>query len=196
MQSASSGSGGTLLFIGLVLIVSIALVVYLRRRGRSPKSGTRPSPAVQPGASWAPPSYAAAQISPRGPSLKVSVHLVQIDNDRLLVTWNATNDGTAPLQIQWGAPIVKADSGVLRLLYTCPTDAVFEPPAGRLLQPGEIVSRSASVAKTVVGPEVADFQVSVTVGYGAVERYPSAPVSREAYLQWQQVAVSQGRAVR
>jgi hypothetical protein len=39
-------------------------------------------------------------------------------------------------------------------------------------------------------------RLAVAVGYGPAESYPAACVTREAYQSWQQVAVSEPRAVR
>ena len=190
-----------LLLGGAVLIV---LVVYLRRRNR-PRRGATPRSSstggLPPAATWTPPSYAAPAADATGPALSISVNLIQPAGDTLLVTWNAVNKGSSPLQIQWGAPGIELNGGELRLLYAWlpdaqPSDAGFELPSSRLVQPGEIISRSANVTRAVVGRDFAGLRLTVAVGYGPAESVPSAPVTREAYQAWQQIAMSEPRMVR
>lgn len=207
MPPAQAGPSPALL-VALLAVIVIAVVVYLRRRrnGRVPGRAAASSAAGDRGA-WAPPSYAASASRPSGPLLTVGINLVQVEGDHLLVSWNAVNAGTVPVQIRWGAPApVRGRSGELRLLYaqsdsSQPGDVEvaepeFEPPATRLAQPGEIISRTASLAPTAIGRALSGLQVAVAVGYGPADTYPSPPVTREAYLGWEQVAVSQVRIVR
>ena len=154
-----------------------------------------------PAATWAPPSYAAPAADATGPALGISVNLIQAAGDTLLVTWNAVNKGSSPLQIQWGAPRIELNGGELRLLYAWlpdaqPSDAGFELPVSRLAQPGEIISRSANLTRAAVGRDFAGLRLAVAVGYGPAESFPAAPVTRDAYQAWQQVAVSEPRNVR
>ena len=100
-----------------------------------------------------------------------------------------------------GRAQLELNGGELRLLYAWlpdaqPVDADFEPPSSRLAQPGEIISRSANLTRAAVGRDFAGLRLAVAVGYGPAESYPAAPVTREAYQSWQQVAVSEPRAVR
>jgi hypothetical protein len=188
----------------LGFVVLIVLVAYLRRRarpGHSMTSRPRAPGGSPPAATWAPPRYAGSVADTSGPALGISINLIQAAGDTLLVTWNAVNKGSSPLQIQWGAPRVERNGGELRLLYAWlpdaqPVDADFEPPASRLAQPGEIISRSANLARAAVGRDFAGLRLAVVVGYGPAETYPTASVTREAYQSWQQVAVSESRAVR
>jgi hypothetical protein len=204
--SSMSQSAVLILLLGIAAL--IALVVYLRRRNRSGRSATPWSSASggsPPAATWGPPSAAAAAAAPAsvatGPALSISVNLVQPAGDTLLVTWNAVNKGSSPLRIQWGAPRIELSGGELRLLYAWlpdaqPSDAGFELPSSRLAQPGEIISRSTNLTRAAVGRDFAGLRLTVAVGYGPAESYPAAPVTREAYQLWQQVAVSDQRAVR
>jgi len=192
------------LSILLGIAALIVLVVYLRRRNR-PGRGVTPrssaSGGTPPAATWGPPSYVAPAADASGPAFGVSINLIQAAGDTLLVTWNAVNKGSAPLQIQWGAPKLELNGGELRLLYAWlpgaqPIDADFDLPSSRLTQPGEIISRSANLTRAAVGRDFAGLRLAVAVGYGPAESYPAAPVTREAYQAWQQVAVSEPRAVR
>ena len=201
-------SQSTVLILLLGIAALIVLVVYLRRRNRSGRSVTPRSSASggsPPAATWGPPSAAAAAAGSAadtsGPALGISINLIQAAGDTLLVTWNAVNKGSAPLQIQWGAPKLELNGGELRLLYAYlpdaqPSDAGFELPSSRLAQPGEIISRSANLTRAAVGRDFAGLRLAVAVGYGPAESYPAASVTREAYQSWQQVAVSEPRAVR
>ncbi len=191
-----------IILVGIAAL--IVLVVYLRRRNR-PGRGVTPRSSAPggspPAATWGPPSYAAPAAAATGPALGISINLIQSAGDTLLVTWNAVNKGSAPLQIQWGAPKPELNGGELRLLYAHipdvqPSDADFEPPPSRLAQPGEIISRSANLTRAAVGRDFAGLRLVVAVGYGPAESYPAAPVTREAYRAWQQIAVSEPRAVR
>jgi len=184
--------------------VLIALAVYLRRRNRP---GSRVTPRLAstggspPAATWAPPSYAAPAADATGPVLGISINLIQSAGDTLLVTWNAVNKGSSPLQIQWGAPKIELNGGELRLLYAWlpdaqPADAIFELPASRPAQPREIISRSANLTRAVVGRDFVGLRLAVAVGYGPAESFPAAPITSEAYQAWQQVAVSEPRRVR
>ena len=197
-------SQSLVLIILLAIVVLIVLVVYLRRRNRpgrsvlprSTSAGGSPSAAT-----WTPPSYAAKAADPTAPALGVSINLIQAAGDTLLVTWNAVNKGSSPLQIQWGAPNLQLNGGELRLLYAWlpgaqVVDADFEPPSSRLAQPGEIISRSANLTRAAVGRDLAGLRLAVAVGYGPAESYLAASVTREAYQAWQQIAVSEPRAVR
>ena len=192
------------LIILLGIAALIVLVVYLRRRNRperraAPRSS--PSGGSPPTATWGPPSYAAPAAAATGPAFSISINLAQSAGDTLLVTWNAVNRGSVPLQIQWGAPKLELNGGELRLLYAWlpdaqPSDAGFELPSSRLAQPGEIISRSVNLTRAAVGRDFAGLRLAVIVGYGPVESFPAAPVTREAYQDWQQVAVSEPRMVR
>jgi len=197
-----SQSLAVILLLGSAVL--IVLVVYLRRRNR-PRHGALPRSTPSDGsplaATWGPPSYAAPAADPTAPALGISINLIQSAGDTLLVTWNAVNKGASPLQIQWGAPGIELNGGELRLLYASlsdaqPSDAGFELPSSRLVQPGEIISRSANLTRAAVSRDFAGLRLAVAVGYGAAESFPAAPVTREAYQDWQQVAVSEPRMVR
>jgi hypothetical protein len=197
-------SQSLVLILLLGIAVLIVLIAYLRRRNRSGRSATprlSSTGGSPPAATWAPPSYAAPAAAATGPALGVSVNLIQAAGDTLLVTWNAVNKGSAPLQIQWGAPKVELNGGELRLLYawlpdTQSSDAVFELPVSRVAQPGEIISRSANLTRAAVGRDFAGLRLAVVVGYGFAESLPAAPVTREAYQAWQQMVVSDLRMAR
>jgi hypothetical protein len=188
----------------LAIAVLIVLVLYLRRRnrlGRGAAPRSTSSGGSPPASTWAPPSYAGLATDAKGPALGIGVNLIQPAGDTLLVSWNAVNKGAKPLQIQWGAPRIEVNGGELRLLYAWlpdaqPTDAGFALPASRLAQPGEIISRSANLTRAVVDRDFAGLRLVVVVGYGPAESFPAAPVTREAYQAWQQVAVSEPRMVR
>ena len=188
----------------LAITALIVLVVYLRRRNRPRRGATprsSPSGGTPSAATWAPPSHAAPATDAKGPALSISINLIQATGDALLVTWNAVNKGSSPLQIQWGAPQLELNGGELRLLYAWlpdaqPSDAGFELPHSRLAQPGEIVSRSANLTRAAAGRDFAGLRLIVAVGYGPAESFPAAPVMREAYQAWQQVAGSEPRMVR
>jgi hypothetical protein len=194
----------SVLILLLAIMVLIVLIVYLRRRDRSgrsaiPRSST--SGESPPAATWAPPSYAAPAADATGPALSISINLIQAAGDTLLVTWNAVNKGSSPLQIQWDSPRMQLNGGELSLLYawlpdTRPSDAGFELPVSRLAQPGEIISRSINLTRAAVGRDFAGLRLAVAVGYGPAESFPDAPVTRDAYQNWQQVAVSEPRNVR
>jgi len=192
------------LILLLAITALIVLVVYLRRRNRPRRDATHrlsPSGGSPPAATWVPPSYAAPAADATGPALGISINLIQSAGDTLLVTWNAVNKGSSPLQIQWGAPKLELNGGELRLLYAWlpdaqPSDAGFELPSSRLAQPGEIISRSANLTRAAVGRDFAGLRLIVAVGYGPAESFPAAPVMREAYQAWQQVAGSEPRMVR
>jgi hypothetical protein len=192
------------LILLLALAVLTVLVVYLRRRNR-PARRAMPRSSLsgdsRPAAMWAPPSYIAPAANAAGQALGISINLIQSAGDTLLVSWNAVNKGSSPLQIQWGAARIDLNGGELRLLYASladalPSDASFELPASRLVLPGEIISRSANLTQVAVGRDFAGLRLSVAVGYGSAESFPAAPVTREAYQAWQQVAVSETRAVK
>jgi hypothetical protein len=182
----------------------IVLIAYLRRRNRPGRSATPRSSSTEgspPAATWRPPSYATPAADATGPALGISINLIQSAGDTLLVTWNAVNKGSSPLQIQWGAPKLELNGGELRLLYAWlpdaqSSDAGFELPASRRAQPGEIISRSANLTRAAVGRDFAGLRLAVAVGYGAAESFPAAPVTREGYQAWQQMAVSEPRMVR
>ena len=123
------------------------------------------------------------------------------------MSWSGVNAGTVPVQVRWGAPASKwSAAGELCLLYAQSTgsqsdaagepESEFEPPATRLAQPGEIISRTANLSRAAIGRDLAGLQVSVAVGYGPADAYPIPPVTRHAYLGWEQVAVSPTRIVR
>jgi len=188
----------------LGIVVLIGLIAYLRRRHRPGYSTTPQSRAPggsPPTATWAPPRHAGSAAYTSGPALGVSVNLIQAAGDTLLVTWNAVNRGSAPLQVQWGAPQLELNGGELRLRYAWLPDAQsdgsdFEPPSSRVAQPGEIISRSANLTRAAVGRDFTGLRLAVAVGYGPAESYPAATVTREAYQSWQQVAVSEPRSAR
>jgi hypothetical protein len=197
-------SQSLMLILLLGIAVLIVLIAYLRRRNRSGRSATprlSSTGGSPPAATWRPPSYAAPAADATGPALSISINLIQSADDTLLVTWNAVNKGSSLLQIQWGAPKLELNGGELRLVYAWLPDAQlvdadFEPPSSRLVQPGEIISRSANLARVAVGSDFAGLRLAVVVGYGPAESLPAAPVTREAYQAWQQMAVSDLRMVR
>lgn len=192
----------------LILVVVLVLVVLLwawtrrraaRRVNRQPPA--RPAAAddalsaAPPPAAWLPPRYEAARDAQAGPALRVAINIVRASEAGLLVSWNATNDGSLPVAVQWTAPEVTVDGDLLQLRYTQEPGAPFAPPEVRTYQPGEILSRSATVTSEAIGQAPAGMRVTVAVGYGAAEAHEAACTEQGAYLDWQRIAVSPPRIV-
>lgn len=189
-----------LILISVALLL-IALWSWARRRAAvrarrqrlaPPGTGEANAPSAPGAATWAPPRYETAREAAAGPSLRVGINIVSLQADALLVTWNATNNGSVPVAVQWGAPQVVVEADVLQLRYTHEAAAPFAP---RVCQPGEILSRSASVARDAAGRDLGGLRVTVAVGYGDAAAYETAWASEGIYLAWQQVAVSPPRIV-
>lgn len=186
---------------GLLLLV---LWLWMRRRAAAraarraqprPGAGDEAVPVVPPPATWAPPRYEAARDAKAGPSLRVAINIVQVSDAGLLVSWNATNDGSPPVAVQWGAPAVVVEQDLLQLRYTQEPGAPFAPPEVRTCQPGEILSRSATVAREAAGQALGGMRVTVAVGYGSANEHDDACTDQGAYLAWQRIAVSPPRIV-
>lgn len=146
---------------------------------------------------WAPPAYAASTQTMDGPSLRVGIGIMRVKDGNLLVSWNALNDGSVPVDVQWGAPEVQLAGGdVLMLRYTANVagEGPFQPPETRLFQPGEIVSRSANVPVATLGRELAGLRVTVAVGYGPADALAALKPDAAAYADWQKTAVSAPRS--
>ncbi len=209
MESVNNGTSWPLLLAGGLL--ALVVVVLLLRRGRpargrvqgapAPQRMAEPAPgepAPQPAASqpWAPPTYSAASSTVAGPSLRIGIGFMRIHEGNLLVSWNALNDGSEPLAVQWGAPQVQLAGGdALVLSYT--TDAngeTFAVPEMRVCQPGDILSRSANIPLASLGRDVAGLRVTVAVGYGPADGLAAAQADPAAYAGWQKTALSAPRA--
>ncbi len=193
-----------LLLLIIVLVLASLLRVWTRRRAAArasrqpqarPAGAEDTSSVALPSATWAPPRYEAARDAHAGPSLRVGINIIRLREDGLLVSWNATNNGSLPVAVQWGAPEVTADDDLLQLRYTQEPTAPFSPSEVRTYQPGEILSRSATVPRDAIGREPAGMRVTVAVGYGNAEEYDAACADQGAYLDWQRVAVSPPRIV-
>jgi hypothetical protein len=199
-----------LLLAGVLL--AVVIVLWLVRRGRTTPNAGRSQPAVRPAAAapvspvppaeppadqtWAPPSYSAASSAIAGPSLRIGIGFMRVHEGNLLVSWNALNDGSEPLAVQWDAPQVQPAGGdALVLSYTTNTDAEsFAVPETRTCQPGDILSRSASIPLAALGRDLAGLRVTVAVGYGPADGVTDAAVSPAAYADWQKTALSAPRA--
>ncbi len=194
--------GQDLLPIILALVViGVLLRLQIKRRAAmraSQESNARQdaTPAAMPPADWAPPRYVAARDVKAGPSMRIAIDAARLGDAGLLVSWNATNNGSLPVAMQWGAPRAVVESDWLQLRYTLePTEAAFSAPEMRTYQPGEILSRSITVAREALSQEWDGKRVSVAVGYGNANEYDSACVDQGSYLDWQRVAVSPFRNV-
>lgn len=194
--------------IGSVVILLLALLwLWARRRAAEQARQSRPSPRPTPpdallepsSPAWRPPHYAATPAAaPEGPSLTVNINILQAQAENLLVSWTAMIDGSVPVAVQWGAPNVQLDEGGLLFLhYACypAAAALFQAPETRVFQPGEILSRSASVARSDIGQDFAGLRVAVALGYGAADEHAAASALADAYQAWQRIAVSPRRIV-
>lgn len=189
-----------LLILIIVLVLAALLRVWTRqraaRRASQQSQAGRPAaaddalPTMPAPAAWLPPRYEAARDAQAGPSLRVAINIVRASDAGLLVSWNATNNGSLPVAVQWTAPAVVVEDDLLQLRYIQEHGATFAPPEVRTYQPGEILSRSATVPRQAVGQELAGMRVTVAVGYGNANEHDDACASQGAYLDWQQVAVS------
>lgn len=193
-----------LLILVIVLVLAALLRVWTRQRAArraSRHSQARPaaaeeaSAAALPPATWMPPRYDAARDAKAGPSLRVAINIVRASDAGLLVSWNATNNGSLPVAVWWGAPAVVIEGDLLQLRYTQEPGASFALPEVRTYQPGEILSRSATVAGEAIGQAPGGMRVTVTVGYGNANECDDACADQGAYLDWQRVAVSPPRIV-
>ncbi len=209
MESVNNGISWPLLLAGGLLAL-VVIVLLLRRarpaprpaqRAPAPQRTAQPAPvesAPQPaaGQQWAPPAYSAASSTIAGPSLRIGIGFMRIHEGNLLVSWNALNDGSEPLAVQWGTPQVQLAGGdALVLSYM--TDAngeTFAVPEMRTCQPGDILSRSASIPLASVGRDIAGLRVTVAVGYGPADGRAAAQAAPAAYAGWQQTALSAPRA--
>lgn len=197
-----------LLLIILAALLAVALLrLWARRRAAEraarqaevrasiPAAPVEPEGVPQP-AAWTPPRYEASRHAVAGPALRVGINIIRARADTLLVSWNAHNVGSLPVAVQWGAPEVVRDAAdSLQLRYTYEREQPFIVPEARVYQPGEILSRSATVAREVIGQELGGLRVTVAVGYGNANEHDYACADRGAYLDWQQVAVSPPRIV-
>jgi len=186
-------------------LLAVVIILWLLRRGRTaaparparlvaPPAAAVPASAEPPaGQTWAPPSYSATSSGIAGPSLRIGIGLMRVHEGNLLVTWNALNDGSEPLAVQWGAPQVQRAGGdALVLSYTTDTTGEsFQVPELRTCQPGDILSRSASIPLASLGRDLAGLRVTVAVGYGPAD---GVPADTAAYADWQRTALSAPRA--
>ncbi len=203
--------GQDLLPIILALLV-LGVLLRLQMKRRAAMRASRESNARQealsaavPPVDWAPPRYAAARDAKAGPSLRIAIDAARQGDAGLLVSWNATNNGSLPVTMQWGAPRAVVENDVLQLRYTLEAPAKpaafdatafsFAAPEMRTYQPGEILSRSITVARGTIDPAWDGKRVAVAVGYGNAEEYDAVCADQGAYLDWQRVAVSPSRGV-
>ena len=192
------------LIVALVSIVLYLTIVIIRRRNQMLKarqkreaaakqvkrSSSRPAPAAAPQAL---PRYGATPVPQSGPSLKVNIGLLRVKDDNLIVSWNATNDGSEPVELVWGAPQIQTiEAGVIQLLYGAEavSGTAFQAPKTRTAQPGDIISRSASVSRAAAGQKLPGLRVIVAVGYGPQTGFAAASADETAYSEWQKLAVS------
>jgi len=212
MESVNNGGSWPLLLAGGLL--ALVVVLLLLRRGRlarpadrsqrapaapappAPSASAEPAPQPAAGQQWAPPAYSAAGSTVAGPSLRIGIGFMRIHEGNLLVSWNALNDGSEPLAVQWGTPQVQLAGGdALVLSYTTATAGeTFAAPEMRVCQPGDILSRSASIPAATLGRDIAGLRVTVAVGYGPADGLASAQADPAAYAGWQQTALSAPRA--
>ncbi len=193
-----------LLILVVVLVLAAVARTWSRRRAAERAArDTRSRPEARDDAAsmasspaaWAPPRYEAARDAIAGSSLRVGISIIRPREDGLLVSWNATNNGSLPIAVQWGAPEATVEDDLLQLRYTQGPAVPFSPPETRTCQPGEILSRSATVSREAIGQEPAGMRVIVAVGYGNANEHEGACASQGAYLDWQRVAVSPPRIV-
>lgn len=195
-----------LILIGVLALAVIARFWARRRAAKRAAEAARRSqarPAAEREASpsgplptmWEPPRYEAARDAMAGPSLRIGIGMIRLSDDGLLVSWNATNNGSLPVAVQWGAPEVRVEDDWLRLLYTRELAPSFVAPETRTYQPGEILSRSATVPRESIGREPVGMRVTVAVGYGNAEEHEAVRTDQGAYLDWQRVAISPPRVV-
>ncbi len=194
------------LIVGVVSIVLYLTIVVIRRRNQVLKarqkreaaakqvkrSSSRPAPAPA-AAPQAMPRYGATPVTQSGPSLKVNIGLLRVKDDSLVVSWNATNDGSEPVELVWGAPQIQTiEAGVIRLLYGAEAGSgtAFQAPKTRTAQPGDIISRSAGVSRAAAGQKLPGLRVIVAVGYGPQSGFAAASADETAYSEWQKLAVS------
>lgn len=199
------------LIVAAVGIVLYLTIVIIRRRNQvlkaklkreaaatSAKRASSRAEKAPAAGQQAMPRYSATPATQSGPSLKVNISLLRLKDDNLLVSWNATNDGSVPVELVWSAPQIKIiENGALQLLYTCTAapGASFQAPPTRLAQPGEIISRSAGVSRSAAGADLRGARVIVAVGYGPKDEFAAASADEPAYQAWQKLAVSLPRNV-
>lgn len=194
------------LIVAVVSIVLYLTIVVIRRRNQllkakqkreaaatsakraNSRAGTAPAAAPQ-----AMPRYNAAPVTQSGPSLRVNISLLRVKDDNLIVNWNATNDGSEPVELVWGAPQIQTvENGVIRLLYgaAAAPGTAFQAPKTRAAQPGDIISRSAGVSRAAAGQKLQGLRVIVAVGYGPQTGFAAASADETTYAEWQKLAVS------
>ena len=193
------------LIVAVVSIVLYLTIVIIRRRNQMLKAkqqreaaatqvkraGSRAgkAPAAAPQAM---PRYSATPVT-QGPSLKVNIGFLRVKDDNLIVSWNATNDGSEPVELVWGAPQIQTvENGVIQLLYSAAAGSgtAFQAPQTRTAQPGDIISRSAGVSRAAAGQKLQGLRVIVAVGYGPQTGFAAASANETAYGEWQKLAVS------
>ncbi len=197
-------------FILALLLIGVLLRLQTKRReamraSREASARRDAAAAAATPADWAPPRYAAARDAKAGPSLRIAIEAARLGDAGLLVSWSATNNGSLPLAVQWGAPraVVEADWLQLRYLLEAQSEPAapdaaatsFAAPEMRTCQPGEILSRSITVARETLDPAWDGKRVTVAVGYGNANEYDAACADQGTYLDWQRVTVSPFRNV-
>ncbi len=216
MESVNNSAAIPLPLLLAGVLLAVVIILWLVRRGRTVTPAGKSQPVARPaaaapaspappaeppaepaaGQTWAPPSYSATSSGVAGPSLRIGIGFMRVHEGNLLVSWNALNDGSEPLAVQWGAPQVQLAGGdALVLRYTTDTDGeTFTVPETRTCQPGDILSRSASIPLASLGRDLAGLRVTVAVGYGQADGLPDSAADAPAYAGWQKTALSAPRA--